>query len=212
MSAADQGVPRRPGCARSGLRRRTVGRPAPAEFGVRPWRAGARRLRRRRGVLGRLQHRAGSHQHREVLHRLPRDARQRVRGAEIDDPFLQPLRRARDLPGLPRAARLDRQDRAQDAGVEGGLGPSVRHDRYAREIRRSPARTGAARMGALEGQRLAGMPQLPQRRVDGHHPAVATRAQPRISASCSPSEKTCIDCHKGIAHQLPDMRGVPGWQ
>ena len=25
-------------------------------------------------------------------------------------------------------------------------------------------------------------------------------------------EKTCIDCHKGIAHQLPDMRNVPGWQ
>jgi len=25
-------------------------------------------------------------------------------------------------------------------------------------------------------------------------------------------EKTCIDCHKGIAHQLPDMSGVPGWQ
>jgi len=24
-------------------------------------------------------------------------------------------------------------------------------------------------------------------------------------------EKTCIDCHKGIAHQLPDMRGVEGW-
>ena len=23
--------------------------------------------------------------------------------------------------------------------------------------------------------------------------------------------KTCIDCHKGIAHQLPDMKGVPGW-
>jgi len=27
-----------------------------------------------------------------------------------------------------------------------------------------------------------------------------------------PGEKTCIDCHKGIAHKLPDMRGVPGWQ
>jgi len=27
-----------------------------------------------------------------------------------------------------------------------------------------------------------------------------------------PGEATCIDCHKGIAHQLPDMRGVePGW-
>ena len=25
-------------------------------------------------------------------------------------------------------------------------------------------------------------------------------------------EKTCIDCHKGIAHELPDMAGVPGWQ
>jgi cytochrome c-type protein NapC len=25
-------------------------------------------------------------------------------------------------------------------------------------------------------------------------------------------EKTCIDCHKGIAHELPDMTGVaPGW-
>jgi hypothetical protein len=25
-----------------------------------------------------------------------------------------------------------------------------------------------------------------------------------------PGEKTCIDCHKGIAHHLPDTRGVPG--
>jgi cytochrome c-type protein NapC len=25
-------------------------------------------------------------------------------------------------------------------------------------------------------------------------------------------QKTCIDCHKGIAHKLPDMSGVPGWQ
>ena len=25
-------------------------------------------------------------------------------------------------------------------------------------------------------------------------------------------ERTCIDCHKGIAHQLPNMEGVPpGW-
>jgi nitrate/TMAO reductase-like tetraheme cytochrome c subunit len=22
----------------------------------------------------------------------------------------------------------------------------------------------------------------------------------------------CVDCHKGIAHELPDMTGVPGWQ
>jgi cytochrome c-type protein NapC len=25
-------------------------------------------------------------------------------------------------------------------------------------------------------------------------------------------ERTCIDCHKGIAHRLPDMTGVPGWR
>jgi cytochrome c-type protein NapC len=26
-------------------------------------------------------------------------------------------------------------------------------------------------------------------------------------------QRTCIDCHKGIAHELPDMTGVePGWQ
>jgi hypothetical protein len=25
-------------------------------------------------------------------------------------------------------------------------------------------------------------------------------------------EKTCIDCRKGIAHHVPDMRGIPGWQ
>jgi cytochrome c-type protein NapC len=25
-------------------------------------------------------------------------------------------------------------------------------------------------------------------------------------------QKTCIDCHKGIAHRLPDMSRVPGWQ
>lgn len=25
-------------------------------------------------------------------------------------------------------------------------------------------------------------------------------------------QKTCIDCHKGIAHKLPDMKGVAGWE
>jgi cytochrome c-type protein NapC len=26
-------------------------------------------------------------------------------------------------------------------------------------------------------------------------------------------EATCIDCHKGIAHELPNMEGVdPGWK
>jgi cytochrome c-type protein NapC len=28
-----------------------------------------------------------------------------------------------------------------------------------------------------------------------------------------PGDKTCIDCHKGIAHELPNMDGIdPGWK
>ena len=50
-----------------------------------------RRLHRRHRVLGRLQHRDGGHQHRGLLHRLPRDARQRVRRAQEHDPLHQPL-------------------------------------------------------------------------------------------------------------------------
>ena len=99
-------------------------------------------------------------------------------GAEVHHPFHQPLGRARDLPGLPRAAQLDRQDRAQDAGLQGSLGPSVRHHQHPRKIPRPPARAGDARMGAAQGERLARMPQLPQRRVDGHH-----QAEPRAAAA-----------------------------
>jgi cytochrome c-type protein NapC len=36
----------------------------------------------------------------------------------------------------------------------------------------------------------------------------AAEAHERFLAS---GEKTCIDCHKGIAHKLPDMTGVEGW-
>ncbi|WP_374370782.1 cytochrome c3 family protein [Dongia sp.] len=38
-----------------------------------------------------------------------------------------------------------------------------------------------------------------------------TRAASAHSTYLASGEKTCIDCHKGIAHQLPDMKGVPGW-
>ena len=31
------------------------------------------------------------------------------------------------------------------------------------------------------------------------------------SDALASGEKTCIDCHKGIAHQLPDMKGVDNW-
>jgi cytochrome c-type protein NapC len=31
------------------------------------------------------------------------------------------------------------------------------------------------------------------------------------STALASGENTCIDCHKGIAHKLPDMEGVEGW-
>ena len=37
------------------------------------------------------------------------------------------------------------------------------------------------------------------------------RAAYQHSTALATGEKTCIDCHKGIAHQLPDMKGVDGW-
>lgn len=37
------------------------------------------------------------------------------------------------------------------------------------------------------------------------------RAAKQHSTTLATGEKTCIDCHKGIAHQLPDMKGVEGW-
>src|SRR5438270_1637928 len=47
-------------------------------------------------------------------------------------------------PDCPRSAPLDRQDRAQDAGLEGGLGQDFPHDRHPREVSGSPARARGA--------------------------------------------------------------------
>ena len=38
------------------------------------------------------------------------------------------------------------------------------------------------------------------------------RSVAQHSTALASGEKTCIDCHKGIAHRLPDMKGVEGWQ
>ena len=37
------------------------------------------------------------------------------------------------------------------------------------------------------------------------------RAFKEHESALGSGEKTCIDCHKGIAHQLPDMSGIEGW-
>lgn len=40
----------------------------------------------------------------------------------------------------------------------------------------------------------------------------STRASKQHSTALGSGEKTCIDCHKGIAHTLPDMSGIEGWE
>lgn len=39
----------------------------------------------------------------------------------------------------------------------------------------------------------------------------APRSAKLHSTSLASGEKTCIDCHKGIAHRLPDMKNIPHW-
>lgn len=38
-----------------------------------------------------------------------------------------------------------------------------------------------------------------------------SRSVKQHSTALASGEKTCVDCHKGIAHRLPDMEGVEGW-
>lgn len=40
----------------------------------------------------------------------------------------------------------------------------------------------------------------------------SSRAAKQHSTALASGEKTCVDCHKGIAHNLPEMHGVEGWQ
>jgi cytochrome c-type protein NapC len=41
--------------------------------------------------------------------------------------------------------------------------------------------------------------------------AQSDRAARMHATNLASGEMTCIDCHKGIAHQLPPMEGVEGW-
>ncbi|WOT03744.1 NapC/NirT family cytochrome c [Shewanella youngdeokensis] len=38
------------------------------------------------------------------------------------------------------------------------------------------------------------------------------RSVSQHSTALASGESTCVDCHKGIAHKLPDMNKIEGWQ
>ena len=80
--------------------------------------------------------------------------------------------------------------------------------RHPREVPRQAPRARAARMGAHEGERLARVPQLPRLRLHGLHAPEPARRAHALDLSGHRARSTCIDCHKGIAHRLPDMSGA----
>jgi len=92
-------------------------------------------------------------------------------GAEGHHSLQQSLRRSRDLPGLSRAPRMDGQDCAKNAGVEGSLGKSFRHYQYAREVPRTSTHIGRAQVGEAQGKRFPRVPKLPRLRFHGFHQA-----------------------------------------
>lgn len=97
---------------------------------------------------------------------------------------------------LSRAAQLDRQDRAQ-----GMIDISESSSIIASSWRCTNGR-GSSASDSLECR-------------NGHSEASMDITQQSPHASVAhqrflfTGEKICIDCHKGIAHHQPDMRGVP---
>lgn len=70
-------------------------------------------------------------------------------------------------------------------------------------------------LASREWARLKANDSLECRNCHGFAFMDFTRQSPRAaqqhSTKLAAGERTCIDCHKGIAHNLPDMRGVPGF-
>src|SRR5262249_3878242 len=73
-----------------------------------------------------------------------------------------------------------------------------------------------AELAAHEWARMKGNDSLEGRNCHSAESMDITRQSPRAVDAHQrflfTGAKTCIDCHKGIAHNLPDMRNVPGWQ
>ena len=122
---------------------------------------------------------------------LSRDARQRVRRSSRPR-SISPTAPAcaRRCPDCHVPARVDRQDRPQDAGLQGGVGPSVRHHRHAREVSRAPAR---ARF-CTNGRGMKANDSLECRNCHSAESMDITKQSPRAAdahraAACSPARR-----------------------
>jgi cytochrome c-type protein NapC len=76
------------------------------------------------------------------------------------------------------------------------------------DLRRHLAEREWARMGANDSLECRNCHSAVSMDISKQNPRAATAHERFLFTG----ERTCIDCHKGIAHRLPDMTGVPGWQ
>jgi nitrate/TMAO reductase-like tetraheme cytochrome c subunit len=117
------------------------------------------------------------------------------RRTEIDHPFLQPLR---------RAARKMQASKEVWGHLFGSIDSREKFTDHRLEL------------ALHEWARFKANDSLECRNCHSAQSMDITRQSPRAAVAHQrflfDGEKTCIDCHKGIAHHLPDMRGVPGWQ
>ena len=129
-----------------------------------------------------------------------------------DNPYqeLQPTIHFTNRSGVranaPTATRLDQQDGPQDAGVQGGLGLDLRHHRHRDEFLEK-----RLELARREWSRLKANDSLECRNCHLYDSMDFTRQSRRASfahATALDGSKTCIDCHKGIAHRLPNMAEV----
>jgi Nitrate/TMAO reductases, membrane-bound tetraheme cytochrome c subunit len=107
---------------------------------------------------------------------------------------------------LPRAARLHRQDGAQDAGEPRGAGPAAgtidTREKF-KEHRIVLAQREWKRFSANGSKECRACHDYKDMDFDKMRPAsqVAMR-------KAAERNQSCVDCHKGVAHQLPEMKGA----
>ena len=166
-----------------------------------------RRLHRRHRLLGRLQHRAwSSPTPRRSAPAATRCATTSSPSCKTHDPLHQPLAAcARSAPTAtcrttgPTRSRA-RCRRRRRSGARSSA-PSTRA-RSSVDKRLELAQHEWARLKANDSLECRNCHEL---RLHGLH-----APEPRARRTCTrptwpTGEKTCIDCHKGIAHRLPDM-------
>jgi cytochrome c-type protein NapC len=109
--------------------------------------------------------------------------------------------RARRLFRLPRAEGLDAQDDPQDPGEQGSLGQDHRRHRYPEKFaahRLQMAESEWARMKANDSRECRNCHSFDA--MDVEKQKLRGSKMHKIGIA---EKKTCIDCHKGIAHTKP---------